>query len=309
MEHNQIDHAAPDLLLACTKLLAIGLAEHRAKFGKLALATHAGAIEALLRAPGDFKLGDAAEAALAEAFALLAAEPPATSGGKEKRQQARISLSAPIKLSIPEGPAPLAGTLLNISWGGASVRCQGLRGEVGQRVCLHLPTKDAQTIQILATVQRVEMPVGDAVYGLRFDSLEPEDEERLQEVLKILLKATPSDERRAEARLVQRLDIEYGDSGEFRATLEDISPSGLMLTVPQAFDVGQSILITLSCLESPLNLSLRARVMHRTQLGPEGFLMYRVGLKFEHPDKTLRERVTAVLTHLASRPASSPAAG
>ncbi len=304
MDQNQIEHVEPDQLLACAKLLALGLAEHRARFGGMALATHADAVPALRRAPREFPLAGAAEAVLREALALIAgspAEPRAVPDGRDKRQQARISLAAPVKLSRPDGQRVIDATLLNISWGGASVRSAEPLGETGCRICLHLPVKGAQTIKILANVQRVEDTAGGTVYGLRFDSLEPEDEDRLQEILNILLKTAPSDARRAEARLVQKLDIEYGDSGEFRATLEDISPSGLMLTVPQAFEVGQSILVTLSCLESPLNLSLRARVMHRSQLGPEGFFMYRVGLKFEHPDATLRDRVTDVLRHLASR--------
>jgi hypothetical protein len=76
-----------------------------------------------------------------------------------------------------------------------------------------------------------------------------------------------------------------------------------MLTVPDALEPGQSLLIALSCLEAPYNLSLRARVMHVTRLGPEGFFMYRVGLKFEHPDATLRARVSEVLRHIAGVPA------
>jgi len=311
MQQKQIEDVAPDQLLACTKLLALALAEHRARFGGVALATHADAVPALQRAPREFPLAGAADAVLREALALIAgtpAEPRAVPDARDKRQQARISLAAPVKLSDPDGQRVIDATLLNISWGGASVRSAEPLGEAGRPISLHLPVKGAQTIRILANILRVEDTAGGAVYGLRFDSLEPGDEDRLQEILNILLRSAPADARRAEARLVQKLDIEYGDSGEFRATLEDISPSGLMLTVPQAFDVGQSILITLSCLESPLNLSLRARVMHRSQLGSEGFFMYRVGLKFEHPDATLRERVTDVLRHLALRHAPSPPA-
>lgn len=291
--------------LACLKLLCLVLAAEGCDL-TAALAGQAPVLGALRAAPRAFRLPQAARAVLDAALAQLAepVAPEPVNDGRDKRRQARISLAAPVRISDPDGGRSRNATLVNISWGGASIRCDEAADPVGATLSLHLPFRRGQTIPVLATLLRIEPSSSGVLYGLRFDSLAPEDEERLQEVLRVLLDSVPADGRRSESRLVQRLDIEYGDAGEFRATLEDISPSGLMLTVPEPLEPNQSLLVSLSCLEAPYNLSLRARVMHQTRLGPEGFFMYRVGVKFEHPDGTLRARVTEVLRHLAALPAA-----
>jgi c-di-GMP-binding flagellar brake protein YcgR len=297
-----------ETLLACAKLLALGIASHRARFGAVPLANHAEVVPELRRAPGSYPLDAAAQAALAEAFELLAAAPAsaATAATGEQRRQPRISLNAPVKLSEPGSRWLLAGTLLNVSWGGALVRCKGLLSEVGESVCVHLAGVDGGAIAILATIVRVEGEVPDCLYALRFESVDLEDERRLQEVLASLMQSPLEQGRRAEPRLVQRLDLEYGDAGEFRATLEDISANGLMLTVPDELAVDQSLLITLSCPESPRELCLRARVVHRTRVGDAGFPLYRVGLRFEHPDQVVRRCVSEILVQLVSRRPNPP---
>jgi len=291
----------PDELLACAKLLALSVAEHRARFGVVPLSAHTVAIERLRRAPQTAELSDAAADAFREAMSLVQTS-PAQLAASDKRRQLRISVTAPVQLSDPDNRWLLPATINNISWGGAAVRCKGMPGAVDQRVCLHLPAGRNQKIAILATILRIDQLHDEPLYGLRFDSLAPEDEERLQQVLKILMSSPQHGERRHEARLVQRLEIEYGDAGEFRATLEDISASGLMLTVPEALEINQSLLVSLSSTDTPFNLSLRARVMHQTRVGTEEFSMYRIGLQFEHPDVQLKQRVSAVLEQLASLP-------
>jgi c-di-GMP-binding flagellar brake protein YcgR len=304
-------------LLACAKLLALSVAEHRAKFGVIPLASHAVQIEKLVQFPHTPGLSDAASAAFSEALQLVKTRPLKTSEqklqadvlvadeGNDKRRQLRISVTAPVQLSDPANDWLLSATIQNISWGGAAVRCKEFSGKLEQRVCLHLPAGRNQKIAILATILRIEEAHGEPIYGLRFDSLAPEDEERLQQVLKILMSSPQHGERRAEARLVQRLEIEYGDAGEFSATLEDISASGLMLTVPEPLEINQSLLVSLSSADTPFNLSLRARVMHQTKVGNEDFEMYRVGVQFEHPDAQLKQRVSAVLEQLAALPGAA----
>ena len=295
-------------LLACARLLALSVAEHRARFGVIPLATHATEIDSLVRAPKSAPLPPGAAAVFEEALRLVTPR-PVQAPASEKRRQLRISVTAPVQLSDPENRWLMPATITNIAWGGAAVRCKGLTGAIDQRVCLHLPAGRDQKIAILATILRVDELHGEALYGLRFDSIAPEDEERLQKVLKILMSSPQNGERRQEARLVQRLDIEYGDAGEFRATLEDISASGLMLTVPESLEINQSLLVSLSSADTPFNLSLRARVMHQTNVGTPEFSMYRIGLKFEHPDLQVRQRVCAVLEQLASLPSLGNAFG
>lgn len=281
---------------ACARVLAGGLAAHRARYGVLPLALEA----------RDPLQDPAARAAFEEALKLVRLQlrqprQAAASGedADDKRRQLRISVNAPVEIAREDGSEARPARMRNISWGGAAVRGGDLPATVGSRLLLLLPYGRDGRIPILATVLRTTTLNGEREYGLRFDSLSPDDETRLQKVLELLLTAPQADSRRGDARLVQRLEIEYGDAGELRATLEDISASGLMLTVPEPLELNQSLLISLSSVDTTCALDLRARVVHQSLVEGVDYDMYRVGLQFEHPTPELRERVAALLRQLA----------
>ena len=314
-EHDSaIASMSQEELAACAQILALGIAQHRMKFGVIPLGPAPTA-----DAVGAARLREAVRSSLDEALLLVrqkhAAQPApvllATDSAeahaaamREQRRQLRISVSASVQLGLLDSAASYKATLRNISWGGASVRCVDMDLHAGQRVRLQLPIGKHDKIATIATVLRATIVNGAAEYGLRFDSMTAADEERLEKVLDILVANPSPDARRSEARLVQRLEIEYGDSGEFCAVLEDISPSGVMLTVPDPLEIDQSLLVTLSGADTHHSLSLRARVVHQTLATECGMDMYRVGLKFEHPGDELHDRITAVLQQLAMmRPA------
>lgn len=305
-------------LAACAHILALGIAQHRMKFGVIPLESapttdSAGAarLQEAVRSSFDeaLRLVRQTQAQQAQRAAAVARdeERDAQAAVREQRRQLRISVSAAVQLGLVDSEETCKATLRNISWGGASVRCDGMMLRAGQRVRLQLPIGKLEKIATIATVLRTTTVNGACEYGLRFDSMSAADEERLEKVLDILVANPSPDARRSEARLVQRLEIEYGDSGEFCAVLEDISPSGVMLTVPDPLEIDQSLLVTLSGADTHHSLSLRARVVHQTLVSECGIDMYRVGLRFEHPGDELRDRVAAVLQHLAvMRPAANP---
>ncbi len=304
----------PSELAACARLLAVSIAHHRAKFGVVPLSTSRNEIERdpssagaqTLRRAGEktfdevLSLVREAEAARAAAAAgSAAAGSPSAFSSEEQRRQMRISVTAPVKVSDLAGEHVYSAKLHNISWGGAAVRCPEFDSALGERMCLLLPAAGKRLIRIEATVLRDSMVDGEREYGLRFDSLDPDDEDRLLEVLKILMASPDPEQRRSEVRLVQRLEVEYGDAGEFRATLEDISTKGMMLTVPDPIEIGESLLISMSSVDTPFGLNLRARVVHQSLVEGMEFNMYRVGLQFEHPSPRLHERISAILHELA----------
>ncbi len=314
-EHdNAIASLSQEELAACAQILALGIAQHRMKFGVIPLQPASAADSA-----GAAPLREAVRSSFAEALRLVRQKPVAQQTSRavmasqstpdseeahaaairEQRRQLRISVSATVQLHLVDSEETCKATLRNISWGGASVRCIDTILHAGQRVRLQLPIGKHDKIATIATVLRATTVNGASEYGLRFDSMTAADEERLEKVLDILVANPSPDTRRSEARLVQRLEIEYGDSGEFCAVLEDISPSGVMLTVPDPLEIDQSLLVTLSGADTHHSLSLRARVVHQTLNTECGMDMYRVGLKFEHPGDELRDRVAAVLQHLA----------
>jgi hypothetical protein len=305
-------------LAACAHILALGIAQHRMKFGVIPLETTAAgdgpgaarlheavrnSLDEALRLVRQTQQAQAAQTsrapAAAASHALLDADEAHAAAVREQRRQLRISVSAAVQLGLLDDDKTCKATLRNISWGGASVRCVDMMLRAGQRVRLQLPIGKNENIATIATVLRATTVNGASEYGLRFDSMTAADEERLEKVLDILVANPSPDARRSEARLVQRLEIEYGDSGEFCAVLEDISPSGVMLTVPDPLEIDQSLLVTLSGADTHHSLSLRARVVHQALVTECGMDMYRVGLRFEHPGDELRDRVAAVLQHLA----------
>ena len=299
-------------LLECARLLAVSVAHHRAKFGIVPLPLSVQALEA-----GDSTadgLKRAVQKTFAETLDLVRQrrakhadveqahnepESDERAQGQDKRRQLRLSVSAPVKVSDPEGKRICPATLRNISWGGAAVRCDDLPVEIGGRARLLLPEGGNAIIDVEVTVLREVVVDGEREFGMRFESLDPQDEDRLQNVLKILLSSSDDKQRRSEVRLVQRLEVEYGDAGEFRATLEDISANGLSLTIPDPLEIDQSLLVSLSSADTPFGLNLRARVRHQKLIEGTGIEMYRVGLQFEHPNEQLHERITAVVEELA----------
>ena len=317
---NAVAPVSQEELAACAHILALGIAQHRMKFGVIPLATTpagdgpgAARLHEAVRNSLDealrlvrqtqqtqaAQISRAATAAAAASHALLDDDAAHAAAIREQRRQLRISVSAAVQLGLLDDDKTCKATLRNISWGGASVRCVDMMLRAGQRVRLQLPIGKNENIATIATVLRATTVNGASEYGLRFESMTAADEERLEKVLDILVANPSPDARRSEARLVQRLEIEYGDSGEFCAVLEDISPSGVMLTVPDPLEIDQSLLVTLSGADTHHSLSLRARVVHQTLVTECGMDMYRVGLRFEHPGDELRDRVAAVLQHLA----------
>ena len=302
-----------DQLVTCARLLAVSVAHHRAKFGVVPIAKSNSEVGRVPATEVGASLKQGAASTVNEVLAVLhdaRAQAPAESVGQDAeppidspdgRRQLRLSIRAPVQICDLDGQRRSSATLCNISWGGAAVRCEERLFEVGQRLLLLLPAA-GEPIKIEAITLRHSISDEQHEYGLRFDSLDVDDEERLLEVLTILMEVPDTDQHRAEVRLVQRLEIEYGDAGEFRATLEDISSNGMMLTVPNPHEIGDSIQISLSSADTPFGLNLRARVVHQSLLNEHGMEMYRVGLQFEHPSPQLRERIDAVLYELAIMP-------
>ena len=306
---------SPDELRECAHLLALSVVQHRAKFGAIPLANSVPARKTL-HTVGEVGLHEEASAAFDEALQLVRRQTPpakpeaarvaAVTAASEHRRELRVSVTTPVQISDLAGTHTHRATLRNISWSGASVTAAENFASEGARLCLHLPVGRTEQIAIIATVLRAQALGDGREYGLRFDSLSFEDQERLQKVLEILIATPQDDARRSEARIVQRLEIEYGDAGELRATLEDISTSGLMLIVPDPLEINQSLLIELSSVDTPLSLKLRARVMHQALVPGADFELYRVGLQFEHSTPELTARIRLVLRELASlRPAAA----
>jgi c-di-GMP-binding flagellar brake protein YcgR len=219
----------------------------------------------------------------------------------ENRQQLRINIKAPIKVQWPGDPDPVSARLKNISWGGAAVKIPQLRGGTGATLRIILPSVRVGSISIEAKIIRTwDKPDGEGKgFACRFSSLSTRDEVELEKILEVLVQSGDDDGRRKHARLTQRLDIEFADAEELKATLEDISAGGLGITVPEPLEIGQSFQAVISTLDAGCSLKLRARVVRQEPAKMGQLEIYHVGLKFEHPTEDLNERIKELIREMA----------
>jgi len=80
-----------------------------------------------------------------------------------------------------------------------------------------------------------------------------------------------------------------------KATLEDISKGGMMITMPDPVELNNSIKVQLDGPNDAYNLSLRARVVRQETIIMSDFEMYQVAVEFEHPTKELRSMVQGLI--------------
>jgi hypothetical protein len=293
-------------LLACARLLAVSIAHHRDKYGTgVPLAASAARLRQLGENSRGQILNAASRAVIDEALAVLAREEDDSGAARtlalaqtpgDQRRQLRVSLIAPMQISDADGRRQRAATLRSISWGGAAIQCQDRGGTLGDRVKLHLPDGTGGRIDVLATITWADGLDDAREFGLRFNSLAPEDDERLQDILERLAPAPEPGAQRLS--IVPRLEIEYSDPTELRATLESVSESGFTLAVLEPLRINQSLLVCLTSAHGDIELKLRARVIDQKRIGGARLEMYAVGLEFEYPAPQLRERIEAALHDL-----------
>ncbi len=311
--HQLIDEATPEELHACIQLLAMSVVQHRTKCGFVTLRTSTeqlNATEDEVEASGLFVqskqvLEEALEmvralAAKPESTSVTSAEPSSTPA--ENRTQIRIRVSVPIKVLWPQDSKPVSAKLEDISWGGASIRVDEVQLDSGDTLQIILPRHQGGSISIEAKILRAwQRPEGDGhSIATRFSRLSTRDEAKLEEILEHLAQSADDDGQRNYARLTQRLDLQFDGEHEMLSTLDDISNGGLGITVPDPVQIGQSLQIVISTLNESCYLKLRARVVRQEPLKIRTMVVYRVGLKFEHPSEELKKRTSELISKMSA---------
>lgn len=291
--------ATQEELIDCIRLLALNLVQHRETDSFVPFRDSAEYLRGGVDVEGSTQLFTSGKHTAEEALELvriIAAEPatesaPETSGEPaEKRRQLRINVTAPIQLMWPGEDIPTRARLQNISWGGASISVDEVKMNKGDTLRVLIPGTRGKPIDIEAKFLRSWEDVqgdGEGI-AVRFSSLATQDEDELEEVLKLLAQSADSDGLRQHARLTQRLDIQF-DGDELHATLEDISAGGLGVTVPDPLQIGQSLQAVVSTFDEAFTLKLRARVVRQETIKMGATELYQAGLKFEHPSEELHQ--------------------
>ena len=138
----------------------------------------------------------------------------------------------------------------------------------------------------------------------------------LNDLIEVLLIDDAAAASAPSPRVSRRMDIRYGNLGELRAILEDISRGGLAMTVADPLVLYEELEVTVPDTGGEQLLILRARVVHQRAVEHDGETVYRVGLEFANLRietrrcldgllKTVLESIDGVtgegeLTHIAS---------
>jgi len=199
-------------------------------------------------------------------------------GDEENRVHARIHVSTTITVASPDGN--IEATLRDLSKGGARFAAPRPLGGVGETIELFLPSLTGEDITVMAEIIRsTEGPDGQHTVAVRFDAVDPAMRQPLNDLMEVLLTATGGGHR-SSPRVSRRMDIRFGQLGELRAILEDISRGGLAMTVADPLVLYEELEVTVPDTGGDQLLILRARVVHQRAVEVEGETVYRVGLEF-----------------------------
>lgn len=198
-------------------------------------------------------------------------------GDEEQRVHARIHVSTSITVAATDGN--VEAQLRDLSKGGARFVCARAVGRVGETIELFLPSLTGDEITVMAEIIRSTEGGDGHTVAVRFDAVDPAMRQPLNDLIEVLLTATGGGQR-SSPRVARRMDIRYGQLGELRAILEDISRGGLAMTVADALVLYEDIEVTVPDTAGDQLLILRARVVHQRAVEIDGEQVYRVGLEF-----------------------------
>lgn len=198
-------------------------------------------------------------------------------GDEENRVHARIHVSTTIEVASPDGN--IEAQLRDLSKGGARFVVPRAVGRVGETIELFLPSLGGEEITVMAEVIRSQEGADGHTVAVRFDAVDPQMRQPLNDLIEVLLTATGGGQR-SSPRIAKRMDIRYGQLGELRAILDDISRGGLAMTVAEPLVLYEDLEVTVPDTGGDQLLILRARVVHQRAVELEGHMVYRVGLEF-----------------------------
>ncbi|MCU7836230.1 MAG: PilZ domain-containing protein [gamma proteobacterium symbiont of Taylorina sp.] len=284
----------------CSQILAYSLAQHRENCEQIPLINALPLVMEEKSQSKDDHIFSAGNAIYKEALSLVESRIAPTTPSAildELRTQPRINVSSLIIIKIPATGKEWRGSLANISWGGLRIRSKDQLGKAGDSLELSLPFPEQEDIHIQASIVRIWEE--DELYctAIRFSKLSQKSESKLNKLLELLLNEEDSQLRR-DTRFAQRIDISYWDDEELKATLEDISRGGMMITMPDPVEMNKSIKIQLDGANDAYSLSLRARVIRTETITLSDFTMYQMALEFEHPTEELRSLVQGLMQGL-----------
>ena len=221
----------------------------------------------------------------------------------ERRTQARIDLRIPVELTIPGQNAPVRAVTRDLSWGGALLHLTDPLPNDIDILVLSLPWRRGKSIRARARLLRARPhDEGGYLAAVRFISLSPRSQSRLERLLRMLYPSDPTTGASGRNALFRELEVTVCDTEELRQKLLQILEGHYTVTVFEAYQVGQSISLSITGTFDLPSIRLRARVSKVRKSEVKGFdwaELYTLSLEFEHPSNTIRTFVDLVLNRLS----------
>ena len=225
------------------------------------------------------------------------------------RTQMRIRVQIPINLTLQNGSEPISAMSLDISWGGALFTVSESIPTDIRSVLIRLPWVQGEHLLIEATVLRTKLiQNGQYLVAVRFSSLLPENELRLEKLLAVLGKSDAYGNSDEPNGLFDELDVIVSDVDELRQILTQIATGRYTLPAFKAYASNQSIVLSIEGPKYLPAIRLRARVVQVQQPPTKetnAINVCSVALEFEHARESLGPLVDYLLGILDKRSEAS----
>lgn len=220
----------------------------------------------------------------------------------ERRTQTRIQVHIPVEISLPDRVDCLLGMNRDLSWGGACFLLPiPLARETGS-MRISLPWAREKRLSAEARLLRC-MPLGDghSLVAVRFCSVAPGDQRRLEKLLNMLQASEVASLRRGPGGLVKELEVTLNEAAELRVMLAQIATGRLTVTVFDAYAPNQSISLLIAGATNLASIQLRACVAETRMVDRVNStwpVLHTLLLIFEHPSHAIRDLVDFLLDRL-----------
>ena len=228
-----------------------------------------------------------------------------TTEGGDRRAHARVAVSAPAMLLGPRGAG--AAELKDLSQGGARFTGAEAIALPGDSIRIWLPVTDPSEPELHGEVVRAE-PVGGMIsLAVRFTSARADV--LAAKLMAALLTQPPSLERRQHPRVARRVQASYGNLGQLRAILDNVSRGGLSMVTTEPVAIGETLTVWLPDLNGQECLAIEGTVVHATLESLAEPPTHRVGIEFAELPTARIERLKELIGYLAfeKEPPSAPA--
>jgi hypothetical protein len=226
-----------------------------------------------------------------------------------RRTQRRIGVNIKIGVFFPGRKEPVDAMSQDLSWGGAQFVGRLPVSDPRGRIRLLFPWRGEDKVSIDADVVRAQrLASGDYQVAVRFASLSPRNQGRLDKLLTMLDLGDKSGDK-AESPLVLELEVDVPDATSMREMLQQIAGGSLRITVQEGYQAGQSIRLSLRGAGDLPSVKLRARVSSVEPFDAGGFAaggLSTLELGFEHPANTIKAFVDLLVAQLPEAPPQPP---